>query len=278
MEDNPQQIAFASITYFPKWYHGSLRSISHTDKIRGDLAIEFLQKASRLGYQVVVVDGNSSKSFKNALSALTNITVIKRRSHKRSPGKRQAFQAASKLPNVKVIISTEAEKTSLIDYVHEIVKPLLENTIDIVIPKRENSFFKSNYPDYMYESEVEGNRLYNELLKLHNLLPENTEPLDMFFGPRAFRNDKKILMLFLQKFSFKIANTIFYPVVLALQKKLRIGSVEIPFVYPTLQKENESVGARDHFVEKRNAQRLGLLVELMYFLNYMQTQKRRYKK
>src|SRR6266404_1089533 len=288
MTNNPQQIAFALITYYPKWYRGNLRSISHTDKIRGDLAIEFVQKATRLKYHVVIVDGNSSKSFKRTLSAFTDISVIKRKGYKHAPSKRQAFKIAAKLPDIKVLIATEAEKISLIDSVQQIAKPILENTSDIVVPKREETLFKATYPDYMYNSEIEGNRLYNQQMKLHHLLSENAESLDIFFGPRAFRNDKKILSLFMQTFSFKIANihyskeyfdpeelsnASFYPIVLALQKKLRVQSVEIPFHYPKLQKENESIGAQEQFVVKRNAQRLGLLIELMYFLNYIQTKR-----
>ena len=50
---NPTDVGLAIITYYPKWYRGKLRSIKHTDKVRGDLALEFFTKATKLGYKVV---------------------------------------------------------------------------------------------------------------------------------------------------------------------------------------------------------------------------------
>lgn len=283
LEFNPKFIAFAVITQYPTWYKGKLRSISHTDKIRGDLALEFIKKSTSLGYQIVAVDGKSSKSFRRQLSNFTNIKIIKRKGYKRSPAKRMAYKEASKLPGVKVIIATEAEKISLLDYIQKIASPILENQTDIVIPKREDKLFKDTYPDYMFETEIEGNRLFNEQLKLYSLLPENNDP-DLYFGPRVFLNDPKILSLFTKKFFFQIdsqifpkeyfdseefANAQFFPVVLALKKGLKVQTVEIPFSYPKIQKENESIGARQLFEEKRKSQSLGILLQLMHLLNYL---------
>lgn len=36
---NPTPLAIAATTSYPKWYRGKLRSIKHTDKVRGDLAL-----------------------------------------------------------------------------------------------------------------------------------------------------------------------------------------------------------------------------------------------
>lgn len=280
---NPKEIAFAIITQYPAWYRGKIRSISHTDKIRGDLALEFIKKSTYLGYQLVVVDGKSSKSFRKDLSKLPNITIIKRKGKKRSPAKRQAFLMASKLTGVKVIIATEPEKVSLVDNVAKLANPILRGEADIVVPKREANLFKETYPYYLYESEIEGNRLFNEQLKLYKLLPEKEDP-DLYFGPRVFRNKPAILSVFNKKFFFQIdseifpkeyfdseeyANTQFFPIVLALKKGFKIQNIEIPFSYPKLQKENESIGARELFEEKRKSQSLGILLLLMHLLNYL---------
>ena len=64
---DPKSIAFAIITYFPKWYKGPLRSIKHTEKVRGDLALELLRKVTADGYVVICVDGQSNKSFHKEL-------------------------------------------------------------------------------------------------------------------------------------------------------------------------------------------------------------------
>lgn len=286
MSINPKEIAFAIITYYPKWYNGKLRSLSQTDKIRGDLALEFIQKAISMGFQVVVADGKSSKSFQKQLKIISSIKLIKKLSPKRSPAKRQAFMAASTMERVKVIVTCEPEKISVLDSVPLFVNPILENTADIVVLKREDNLFKKTYPDYMYQSETEGNKLYNGQLIIHHLLNKGEE-LDMFFGPRAFSNDPQILSIFLKKFHFQrnlkfleeyfdpeeYANAIYFPILIALQKGLRVKSIEIPFAYPKLQKMNETVGAKEFFVEKRKTQHIGILLDLMYLLNYLQRQK-----
>lgn len=273
-------VAFALITFYPKWYKGKLKNLSHTDKVRGDLALEFIKKATAQNYQVVVVDGENPKEFREELLKLKEVQIINRKSLQSSPAKRQAFTAASKLPNIKVIIASEPEKTSLIDSIPIIVKPILERKADIVVVKRNNKLFRQSFPDYMYYSETDGNKLYNNQLKLRHLLPNQSEELDIFFGPRAFANTPKNLKLFTRKYLIpikdtspdkyfdpeKYSNTLYLPIVAALKDNLKIMSVEIPFLYPRLQKLNESSGARDFFIKKRKSQKIGILRELMSYL------------
>lgn len=277
-----KNIAFAAITFYPKWHKGEVRSIADTDKIRGDLALEFIRKATDKKFRVVIVDGKSSKSFKTELKKFPNIRFTGRNGFKRSPAKRKAFKIASKLPDVKVIIATEAEKVSIIDSALNIAKPIIEDKADIVIPRRNEKLFKETFPDYMFESETEGNRLYISQLENHGIkVPDN---LDLFFGPRAFANNPKVLNLFYKK-SFpeltdeknlkqyfdpeEYANAQFFPVVYALKKGFKVADVEIPFKYPETQKANETQGAREFFEEKRKAQKMGILLELMHLLNYL---------
>lgn len=280
---NPNEIAIALATFYPSWYRGKLKSIKHTDKVRGDLALEFITKATRSGYKVVLVDGKSSKPFKKTAANIPSLTIKNRRSQKRSPAKRQAFKIASRIENIKVILATEPEKLDILDSIDKITKPILDGNATIVIPKREDNLFQSSYPKYQYESEVEGNKLYNEYLRANNLLKESDQDLDMFFGPRAFLNDRKILSLFMRKFKIKVkkfeieselfdpeelSNASFFPIVLGLKRKIKVKSVEIPYTYPKLQKENEEIGSRELFLEKRRNQRLGLLLELIHFLSF----------
>lgn len=282
---NPSEVAIALSTFYPKWYKGKLRSIKHTDKIRGDLALGLLNKAMELKYQIVVVDVTSSKSFRRQLVTIYGINLVKKNTvMKRSPSRRLAFKIASKLDGVQVIFYTDPEKVSLIESIPEIAKPILGDKADIVIPKREDDLFKATYPDYQYSSEVEGSKLYNELLKASGLLATNTTDFDLFFGPKAFKNDPKILNLFIRKPNFSInrklsqdiqfdpedfSNVIFFPIVLALKKKFRIHSVEIKFAYPVLQKKNEETGLKELFIEKRRVQRLSALIELMHFIQFI---------
>lgn len=101
--------------------------------------------------------------------------------------------------------------------------------------------------------------------------------LDLFFGPRVFKNSLEVMGLFMNRLDFpvtladvpqeyldvdQLANAQYFPVVLALKKGLKVKGVEIPFTYPLLQKQNEEMGARDFFVKKREYQRVGLLKQL----------------
>lgn len=274
---SPKQIAIVVTSYFPKWYKGKLRSIKHTDKVRGDIALEFIKKCKNKGYATIVAEAHSSKSYRKELRSITGVYIKFRRSHKRGPGKRDGYKIASKIPEVKVILTTEPEKLSLIECIPQIVKPILEEKADIVIPQREDALFKTTYPRYQYESEVDGNNLYNEFLLQNKISSKKDADLDWFFGPRAFSNKPKILHLFTKKYLLAIpiasafdpeeySNTLYFPVVEALRKKLNVAGVKVPFSYHKLQKENEEVLANDSFAEKRRLQKLSLMLDLAYFL------------
>jgi len=109
---SPSSIAIATITHYPKWYKGKLRSIKNVDKVRGDLAIEFVSLALKKGYRIVVIDGESTKTFRSALHSLRGIIMFQRKMPKRSPARRQAIKKASEIPGVKIIIMCEPEKIS----------------------------------------------------------------------------------------------------------------------------------------------------------------------
>lgn len=283
---SPSVIALALTTSYPQWYSGKIRSIKHTDKIRGDLALEMITFALKQGYQVVAADWKSAKTFRKQLASIEGLHFIKRRSGKRSPSKRQALRKASKLEGVTILILTEPEKVSLLkDCLDTIIEPIIAGSADIVVPKRDDELFKKTYPTYMYESELEGNGIYNEELRSHELIEMKHEDYDMFFGPRVIANKKKIVSLFLQQYHFSIgnvslppsyfdveglSNATFFPVVRALKKNYRVVSVVVPFRYPALQKKNEEVGSRELFILKRKAQRISLIVELLHFVAHLE--------
>lgn len=282
MSNIPKKIAFAIITSYPKWYRGKLRSIKHTDKVRGDLAIEFFTKAVKSGYRVVVADGRSSKTFKKELGKITNLILIKRRKLNPIDSKLQAIKKASRLEGIEVIVLTEAEKVSLLNSIQKITEPVLEKNADIVIPRRDPDLFKKTYPSYMYESEMEGNVLYNEILRTTRIIDEKLD-FDFFFGPRAFSTSKEVLKLFTKTYRLKIGKVDYrhlrhftvhsfpqyFPIIQALKMKLEVKDIVIDFSYPQLQKENEEKGNKVYFKDKRTRQRMEALLELLIFLNYL---------
>lgn len=279
------EIAVVGITYQPKWYGGPLKSIKHTDKIRGDLILYSVRFAVGVGHRVVLVDGGSAKTFVAELKKIPGVKLFQSKVPKRSPNRRKAIFEASKIEGIKAIVMTEIEKVSLItDCMSVMVSPILHGDADVVIPKREEALFKKSYPDYMFESEVEGNLMYNEALRANGLLSSHQDDLDVFFGARVFRNDKKMLKFLLSHYEAhpfnsliehklfnleEYSNAQFFPVVKALAKGLRVVSVTVPFVYPEKQKENEQVGEKEFFQLKRRYQKLTIIIELMHFLGYL---------
>lgn len=282
----PSEIAIVGITLASNWYSGPLKSIKHTDKIRGDLILYSTRFAVGVGYKVVLVDSGSSKTFIKELKKIKGAKILQSKISKRSPNRRRAIFEASKIENVKAIVMTEIEKTSVItDNVEKIVEPIFNDSADLVVPKREQDLFKKTVPDYMYESENEGNFLYCEALRSHGLLSSHQQDLDVFFGVRVFRNDKKLLKMLLSRYESNPFNSLmghklfdveeysnaqFFPVVRALYQKRKVVSVTIPFTYPKTQMDNEMKGEKELFMLKRKFQRLTILVELMHFLGYLE--------
>ena len=281
------KVAIVLITHYPRWRTGK-SNIDNTDKVRGDLALDLINEALKLGCNVIVSDRRSSKSFKKELSNLNKIILTHRRSPKRAIGVREGIKRAIKIPDVKVIVLTEPEKVSLIaECLKDIVNPIIEGRADVVIPKRKESLFIETYPKYMYESEKEGNQTFNEELKSHKLISPDDE-FDIFFGPKVFLNDTKIVSLFMKQYTFNVdhmsfpkwyfdaeelSNTNFFPAVSALRKGYKVISVEVPFKYPYIQKLNEEGKNRHFFEEKRKMQRIAITIELLHFVSYLENYK-----
>lgn len=66
------------------------------------------------------------------------------------------------------------------------------------------------------------------------------------------------------------SNTQFFPIINALRKNMKVLDIEVPFVYPNIQKENEDMGAKAEFILKRKMQKTSLLIDLMHFLSFIQ--------
>lgn len=283
---DPSTVAIATTTSYPRWYRGRLRSLKHTDKMRGDLGLELIKAAVEKGYRIVVADWQSSRSFRRMVSSVKNAIIIKRRSLKPSPSRRQAIKKASRLDGVAVIMITEPEKTSLVtDCLPTIIQPLLQKNAEIVVPKRNPQLFKETYPLYQYESEQGGNIIYNEALRAHGLLDQNGLDFDLFFGPCAFLNTKRVLKLFMKQYRLTLnnvsslpdhfndepySNTRNFPIIMGLAKKIRIASVEVAFSYPRLQKLSEEKSLKEVFIQKRKLQKTLLLIELLHFISFLE--------
>lgn len=262
------------------------RDTADTDGIRGDLVLESLKRALRLGVRIVASDGGSSPDFLSALKILTGrgLTLVRSGAPQRGPQRRKAFETATLLPGGRVIVYTQPEKVSLMGHLVKISRPILEGNADIVIPKRNPELFKRSYPDYMRESELKINKTYDWLMRIANLMTKD-ESFDWFFGPVVFRNDPEIVALFLKRYALEgvirsragaepdpemHSDGHYFPVIEALFKEMRVVSVEVPFVYPATQKANEmSPEMMPGFMERRTLDGAAYRLEAIHFLRFL---------
>ncbi|HLD26654.1 MAG TPA: hypothetical protein VJB63_01735, partial [Patescibacteria group bacterium] len=79
------------------------------------------------------------------------------------------------------------------------------------------------------------------------------------------------LKLFLRFFGIEAySEVLFFPIIAALQKKIRVANIEVPFSYPHTQKLNEEKGSREFFIYKRKVQKFELLIELLHFVSFLE--------
>lgn len=270
---------------------GKQRYPEDTDGIRGDLALELVDKALGLEARIVVCEGGSSPEFLSALekSRENGLVVVHSDIPMRGPQRRKAFEAAITLPKVRAILYTQAEKSALLDNLTLISKPALDNEAEIVIPKRESSQFKRSYPEYMWKSEMSVNATYDWLMRRAGLMKED-ESLDWFFGPVVFKNDPEVVNLFLAIYELRDtirsrigvqprpemhSNGHYFPIIQALFENMRVMSVEVPFVYPQAQKINEtSLENIDIFRKRREQDAAIYRLEAIHFLAFLKSDPR----
>jgi hypothetical protein len=277
-EIDPHSIAVVTGTYYPTW---GTEKLSDTDKIRGGLSLEMIDHAQEKGFQIVVGDVGSSPEYMERLREKGIISNTKK-SQGMSQARQQTFGEASKLEGAEVITWTEAEKISLIeDCLPEAIRPILDGRTDIVIPKRGEDAW-ATYPKFQREIEQRSNKQWNEILKANGVLPEDAEDLDIWFGPKFFKNDPELLKIFMEQYSFEkrgdldldklvkpemYTNALFFPVIQALSKGYRVTSVEVPYRNPAIQTNFEQDSPE--FRRKRDMQRKDIMTNTLHFIRML---------
>lgn len=275
-------IAFVTSTLYPFWYQGILKNNSPAqekiDKIRGDLALQMLSEAQKKGIQIILIDAGSSEAFIKKITRI-GINVIHSKNKALSPSRQYGYKIASKTKGVKVICWLEPEKVSIPrDCLSQAVLPLLRDKADIVIPKRSNTAF-ATYPSFQAKIEKNANKQWNNILKKHKILSKKAEDLDIWFGPKFFKNDPKLIDIFQKRYQFKEkiqkmdiwSNSIIFPIITALKKGYRVISVKVDYKHPKIQTAIEDNSTL--MMKKRRVQYRSILSTTEYFiknlLNYI---------
>lgn len=276
---HPEAVGLVTTTYYPGWYPGNPRTIEDITKVRGDLALHLAARARDMGYKLFVGDGGSPPAFLDALEA-TGAEVY-RFTHEdgREVRRRKVYSAASEKRDVRVIVWTEPEKVTFLDpeCLAAAAEPILRGEADIVLPTRTADSWKT-YPPYQVASEKSANAKYNGLLRSEGLLGKDDPDLDHFYGPRLFANTPRATGIFREKFVFEpdatskvqeqLSLDMYEPHMLplprALQEKLRVRGVEIPYHQPQELFVNEQ--GNPTIEEKRVRQRHDILIVLIHLL------------
>lgn len=275
-------VAIATSTFYKNYYSGHLQDHDQVDKIRGNLALQMMGIAVERGYQLVVVDGNSSKDFQKEAADL-GVALTPENERGMSAGRRQAILAASQLPGVKIVTWTEPEKVSMVRDCIEIgTKRIRRGEADISIPERGPGSF-GTYPTYQVNYEQRANRRWNGTLRRFGFYG-GFRDLDVWIGPRFIRNDPELIDLFMKKFEYKSpqplssevqrdknlelwANAIFLPLVSAMHKGYRVVGQRVPYLHPAEQTALEQDSPQ--FQQKRVTQYRNINMATYYLVRHL---------
>ena len=175
------------------------------------------------------------------------------------------------------ICFTEPEKVDLLNHIHDITKPILDGSAQVVVPYRNNHLFQTTYPIEQYHSETFGNLHFDLLARelegfqqqsnKNNIYNNNTnndgghatqQQIDWLFGPFAFNASLSFQWLSYKGTSWDAQMV---PYVRGVRdSQWTIQSVEIMFRHPKTMKEEEEGEAE--WTEKRLRQ-LNLLFDLL---------------
>lgn len=287
-EVDPGKVAVVTATLYPSWYQGHPHEPLTADKLRGDLALQTLAAAKATGFRIALVDGGSSQLFHQALEGL-GINFEKEESSLglgQGSSRRQALEIARAIPGVEVLCQTEPEKVHFVaNSLISLSAPILREEADIVVPQRDQESF-ATYPKYQARTEIRANRLYNKILRKYGLLLDNSPDIDFWFGVRLLANKPEIVDEFERVFLLTYydpedtidhllssvrpdaySNPLFFPVLTALEKGIRIKSVPIHYEHPENQTRFEE--GNDEFDRKRDFQRRIIIRELIYLLRIL---------
>lgn len=269
---DPKLVNLITTPFYPGWLPGQLdwhsgQEVTPTlaQKMRGDLAVLTINVAAGKGVNVIIVEATGNHPFREAITR-PNVHIYKETVRGMSAGRQEAFEIADTQHSGIANLWIEPEKLSIVlDCMSQLMIPIIKNEAALTIPWRDEVSF-STYPDFQADTEIESNKLWNDLLKSADILPQDHPGLDVWIGPRSWH--RNITPLFLRKYVStdptadlvkpdEYCNAIYFPVIAALIAGEKVLSVPVPYRNPKIQTamEQDSQIYRD----KRKYQRDSIL-------------------
>lgn len=198
---------------------------SESDRVRAELSKKTIKLARKLGYEIVVVDGGSpDKLLREFGNCGAKLHLQKTKGFGNS--RREAIWYASNLGK-DVIVWMEPEKAPYIPEIAKTVRPIVNGSADMVVPKRKSL---KSYPSMQQSLERAGNLLWEKLTGLD---------LDVCFGPKAWRRELSSYFLDYGGEYGDAWGIIFIPVMDAISDGKRVISVEVDYTHPPEQTKVE---------------------------------------
>lgn len=243
-EEISHQTCVVTVTYYPD-----------TSDIRFRLALELCKLATRHKIHLIIVDDSPDPTvrdrFQDGANGYVHVFQQDKDTYSGKGGAlRQAIIKATEwiqensatnsghVLSDAAICFTEPEKLDLMNHVHDIVKPILNGKVDVVVPTRNDELFRQTYPIEQYHSESFGNMHFDLLSKqLEGFQMEGATKLDWLFGPFAFKAELASSWL---NYGGNSWDAQMIPYVRGVRHhNWRIMSVTVNFMQPKEMKEQE---------------------------------------
>ena len=201
------------------------------DNVRERLAKRMIHEATKIGYEVVVVDGGSpSETLRYFESCGARVYQQKRRGM--GTQRREAISYGYDI-GVPVIAWMEPEKVPYISQLSKTANPIVKDEAELVIPRRIPVSLDS-YPTYQRDIEFFVNKYFRKL---------TGKDLDVFFGPRTWSRELSHYFLEYQDDRWGDKwDSIFLPLLSIIRDGHRLASADVAYEHPreqTLQEEDD---------------------------------------
>lgn len=206
-------------------------------ELRYTLTCEFIKAVIVKHYKIIIVDDSPDPTIAQSFRDL-GAEVFPQVDKGLGASRRELFRHAGSLMSINhepfFVLWVEPEKVDFANHLEAILAPFIDETIDLVMPKREENIYRLTYPDYQYFSEHSANSIYQKLFG-----PDNADP---FFGPIAYKSTVKQYFEHLKVGDYGLADDGYlqlYGQAIAKSYGAKAVVVEIPFHYPPEQKTEE---------------------------------------
>lgn len=210
---------------------------NNRQEIRYGLTCQFVQAVTAKNYKIIIVDGSPGPAIAQSFRDL-GAEVFPQVAKGLGWSRRELFRHAGRIMSADheafFVLWIEPEKVDFANHLETMLGPFTNETIDLVMPKREEKLYRDGYPAYQYFSEHTANAIYQQLFG-----PANADP---FFGPIAYKSTFRACFEGLSAGQYGLENDDYlqlYGQVVARYCGAKAVVAEIPFRYPPEQKAHE---------------------------------------